>query len=122
MFKKANIKAAIAIAYCFSCVTALGQTKDPLVFPKENFTVETRTIKTSSGEKKVTYHSYMHILYVAKPVDKDFQSLNVSVPVKIDDISIDAKNAPIFFSIGMEDICRLEMGEQQHLGLDPDLL
>ncbi len=101
MFKKANIKAAIAIAYCFSCVTALGQTKDPLVFPKENFTVETRTIKTSSGEKKVTYHSYMHILYVAKPVDKDFQSLNVSVPVKIDDISIDAKNAPIFFSIGI---------------------
>ena len=101
MFKTINIQAAISFVCCLSCVAAEGQLKDPLVFPKDNFTVETRTIKTSSGEKKVTYHSYMHILYVAKPVDKDFQSLNVSVPVKIDDISIDAKNAPIFFSIGI---------------------
>ncbi len=38
----------------------------------------------------------MHILYVAKPVDKDFQSLDVSVPVKIDDVTIDATNAPDF--------------------------
>jgi hypothetical protein len=101
MFKKANFTKAIAIAYCFSYVTALGQSKDPLLFPKDNFTVETKIVKTSSGEKKVTYYSYMHILYVAKPVDKDFQSLNVSVPVKIDDATIDVKNAPIFFSIGI---------------------
>jgi hypothetical protein len=63
--------------------------------------VETRIVKTSSGEKKITYHSYRHIPYVAKPVDKDFQSLDLSVPVKIDDITIEATNAPIFFSIGI---------------------
>ena len=101
MLKRIKISVAIAIAYCFSCVTAEGESKDPLLFPKDNFTVETRIVKTSSGEKKVTYHSYMHILYVANPVDKDFQSLDISVPVKIDNVSIDATNAPIFFSIGI---------------------
>jgi hypothetical protein len=100
-----NRKFMISLAFTAACslpwTTAGSQTNDPLLFPKDNFTVETKTVKTSSGEKKVTYHSYMHILYVAKPVDKDFQSLDVSVPVKIDDITIDAKNAPIFFSIGI---------------------
>jgi hypothetical protein len=101
MIKKILISLALAAACSLPRATAGSQTKDPLLFPKDNFTVENRTIKTSSGEKKVTYHSYMHILYVAKPVDKDFQSLNVSVPVKIDDVTIDAKNAPILFSIGI---------------------
>jgi hypothetical protein len=58
-------------------------------------------VRTSAGEKKVTYHSYMHIPYVANPVDKDYQSLNVSVPVKVDDKDIDASDAPIIFDIGV---------------------
>ena len=78
-----------------------GQTKDPMLFPKDNFTVETKTVKTSAGEKRVTYHSFMHIPYVANPVDKDYQSMNVSVPVKVDDITVDATNAPIIFNIGV---------------------
>ena len=80
---------------------AAAAVEDPLLFPKDNFTVETKTVKTSEGEKKVTYHSYMHIPYVANPVDKDYQSLNVSVPVEIDGKVIDAKNAPVFFEIGV---------------------
>jgi len=99
MLKRTIILVATAIGYCFSCVTTLGQSIDPLIFPKDNFTVETRIVKTSSGEKKITYHSYLHILYVAKPVDQDYQSLNVNVPVKIDDVTVDATNAPILFSI-----------------------
>jgi len=43
----------------------------------------------------------MHITYVAKPVDKDYQSLNVSVPVKINETSIDASKSPILFNIGV---------------------
>ncbi len=43
----------------------------------------------------------MHIPYVANPVDKDYQSLNVSVPVEIDGKAVDAKNAPILFEIGV---------------------
>lgn len=95
----------ISLAFTAACslprIISGSQSNDPLLFPKDNFTVETRTVKTSSGEKKITYHSYMHILYVAKPVDKDFQSVDVSVPVKIDDVTIDATNAPIFFAIGI---------------------
>ena len=101
MIKRTMISLAFTAAFSFVWTIAVGQTKDPLLFPKDNFTVETRTVKTSSGEKTVTYHSYMHILYVAKPVDKDYQSMNVSVPVEINDVTVDASNAPIFFAIGV---------------------
>jgi hypothetical protein len=99
--KKLMISLAFTVGCSFPWTTAGSQSNDPLLFPKDNFTIETITVKTSSGDKSVTYHSYRHILYVAKPVDKDFQSLDVSVPVKIDDLTIDAKNAPVFFSIGI---------------------
>ena len=101
MTKKNLIPLAFTAAYSFVWATAAGQIKDPLLFPKDNFTVESRTIKTSSGEKTITYHSYMHILYVARPVDKDYQSMNVIVPVKINDVTVDASNAPIFFAISI---------------------
>ena len=41
-----------------------AQTKDHLMFLKDNFIVETKMVKTTTGEKKITYHSYMHIPYV----------------------------------------------------------
>ncbi|MBK7131543.1 MAG: alpha/beta hydrolase [Bacteroidales bacterium] len=84
-----------------SILTAAGQSKDPLLFPKDNFTVETKIVRTSTGDKQVTYRSYLHIPYVANPVDKDYQSLNVNVPVKVDEITVDAGNAPILFNIGV---------------------
>lgn len=74
---------------------------DPLLFPKEKFSLETKTVKTSAGDKIVTYRSYLHIPYVANPVDKDYQSLNVSVPIKVNDVPVDASNAPILFSINV---------------------
>jgi hypothetical protein len=49
----------------------------------------------------VTYRSYMHIPCVASPVDKDYQSLNVSVPIKVDGADVDATNAPMLFTIGV---------------------
>jgi hypothetical protein len=101
MFKGIVISLAFTAACFLSWETAKGQTKDPLLFPRDNFRVETKTVKTSAGERKVTYHSYMHIPYVANPVDKDYQSLNVSVPVEIDNKAIDAKNSPILFEIGV---------------------
>ncbi len=79
----------------------ISSAADPLLFPKDNFTIETKTVKTSAGEKKVTYHSYIHIPYVSNPVDKDYQSLNVSVPVEIDGKVVDAENAPVLFEIGV---------------------
>jgi len=101
MFIRIRILLAFTAVYLLIWTPAESQTKDPLLFPKDNFTVETKTVKTSSGEKQVTYHSYMHIPYVANPVDKDYQSLNVSVPVKVDGAPVDATNAPILFVIGV---------------------
>jgi hypothetical protein len=74
---------------------------DPLLFPKDDFKLETKIVRTGTGEKKVTYKSYMHIPYVANPVDKDYQSLNVIVPVKINDVDVNAANAPILLKIGV---------------------
>jgi hypothetical protein len=75
-----------------------GPAFDPLLFPKDDYAVETKTVKTSAGEMTVTYHSYMHIPYVANPVDTEYQSLNVSVPIRVDDVPVDATNAPILFA------------------------
>ena len=101
MMKKLMISLAGTIFCSLTWNTATAQTADPLLFPKDNFTVETKTVKTSTGEKKVTYRSYMHIPYVANPVDKDYQSMNVSVPIKVDEVAVDATNAPILFAIGV---------------------
>lgn len=99
--KKLKVLTILAVMCLLSPYLATGQSKDALLFPKDNFTMETKTVLTSSGEKKVTYRSYMHIPYVANPVDKDYQSMNVSVPVKIDEKDVDASNAPILFNIGV---------------------
>ncbi|HLO60452.1 MAG TPA: subtype B tannase [Bacteroidales bacterium] len=90
----------IVVCATRACI-AQGQASDPLAFPRDNFVVETKMVRTSGGEKKVVYHAFRHIPYVANPVDKDYQSLNVSVPVEIDGKAIDAANAPIFFDIGV---------------------
>ncbi|MDP4224271.1 MAG: subtype B tannase, partial [Bacteroidota bacterium] len=95
------VSIALASVLAVTQGTALSLIKDPLLFPKDNYTVETKTVRTSAGEKQVTYRSYIHIPYVANPVDKDYQSLNVSVPVKVDDKAVDASNAPILFVIGV---------------------
>ena len=74
---------------------------DPLLFPKDAFVEETKTVKTSSGERTVTVHSYRHIPYVANPVDKDYQSLDVTVPVRVDGKAVDASHAPILLAVGV---------------------
>ena len=101
MYTRIMISLALTAVCSFPWETAVGQNKDALLFPKDNFTVETKTVRTTEGEKKVTYRSYMHIPYVVNPVDKDYQSMNISVPVKVDDAAVDATNAPILFVIGV---------------------
>jgi hypothetical protein len=95
------ISLAFAAVFSLAWLGAGGQTKDPLLFPKAAYTVETRTVKTSAGEKKVTYNCYKQIPYVTAPVDKEYQSLEVSVPVKVDEVVVDASKAPILFAIGV---------------------
>jgi acetyl esterase/lipase len=68
----------------------------PLVFGG-NATKQTTTIATDAGPKVVTYRFYGPVTYVANPVDEDYQSLVVSVPISIDGKAVDTANAPIVF-------------------------
>ncbi|MBN1599624.1 MAG: alpha/beta hydrolase [Bacteroidales bacterium] len=89
----------LLIAYFIVSEISGAHDQKTLIFPVNNFSVRTTTVKTSDGQKKITYRSYLHIPYVINPVDEDFQSLNVYVPVKVNDKKIDASNAPILFDI-----------------------
>ena len=80
-------------------VTSVSAQEDPLQFPADSYTEETVTVTTSSGEVDVSYHLYSNLIYVTDPVDPDYQSLNVKVPVAINGEAIDATNAPILFVI-----------------------
>ena len=63
-----------------------GIARGSLVFPKADYTAGTKTVTTSGGDKKVTYHFYQHLPYVAKPVDANYESMKVSVPVNIESL------------------------------------
>jgi acetyl esterase/lipase len=78
-----------------------GQQKYSLLFSSDNFIEQTRTVKSSKGEMTITYQLYQHIPYVANPVDKGFQSLNVYVPIRVDAKEVDATNSPIILDIGV---------------------
>ena len=72
--------------------------QDILRFPVDQFTTEEKTVKTRSGQVTVTYRKYEHLQYVAKPIDAEYQSLDVWAPTALDWKTDDASNAPIFFS------------------------
>jgi acetyl esterase/lipase len=79
--------------------TNLLNSTDILGFPVDDYTEQTLDVTTSAGQMNVTYNLYRHIAYVANPVDLNYQSLDVAVPVKIDDQDIDAGNAPIILKV-----------------------
>ncbi|MFD5265407.1 subtype B tannase [Streptomyces sp. NPDC058335] len=79
--------------------TSASDTLGSLAFDPDAHTELTTTVTDTAGtEHSVTYHFWKAITYVAKPVDEKYQSLNVSVPVKIDGTAVDASNAPILFA------------------------
>ena len=79
--------------------TNLVSSMEILRFPVNNYTEQTLAVTTSAGQMNVAYHLYRHIAYVANPVNVNYESLDVGVPVKIDDQDIDATNAPILLVV-----------------------
>lgn len=75
------------------------QASDNLLFNNEEFTLKTIKVETSEGEKEIVLHAFMHIPYVSNPIDKDYQSLNILVPVNINGMEINSSKAPILFKI-----------------------
>lgn len=99
----ASIIVALGAAACPAIASvqpgAVGS--DPLRFPVEQFILKTVTVKTPTGARKVVYRSYEHLPYVTKPVDKNYESLDVRVPVSINGRPVDASRAPILLIVGV---------------------
>jgi len=90
---------ATAVCLPFDATAALATGDDPLAFPADRFTEESKTVKVAGQDREVRYRVFRHIPYVAKPVDIAYQSLDVSVPVAIDGKPVDASQAPIVLNI-----------------------
>jgi len=101
MKRQYSLLVALSMMGGFAGASTPADADDPLLFPKDAFTVQTRTVTTSTGEKAVTFRLYQHIPYLAKPVDKEYQSLDVSVPIQVDGVAVNAAKAPILFAVGV---------------------
>ncbi len=51
--------------------------------------------------KKVAYKEYKSICYCENPVDDDYESLDIKVPVSVDGKAIDTTNSPILFAVNV---------------------
>jgi len=69
-----------------------------LVFDPEAYETLSTTVETSRGTVAVRYRFWRAIPYVARPVAPQYQVLNVSVPVEIDGVAVDATAAPILLA------------------------
>ena len=82
-------------------LSAVAGARYSLVFDTNQFTVKTLKV----GDQTVTYRAYEGIVYVANPVDTNYQSMNVYVPVEYyEGKSVGAYNAetaPIFLPISV---------------------
>lgn len=67
-----------------------------LTFHADRFSVRKQIYKGT----EIVYRFYEEIPYVSNPVDITYQTMNVKVPVAVNDIEVDASKSPIFFCIG----------------------
>ncbi len=101
-------KSALTFGAACLCAAISAQAADPKFDPDK---FETRSIK--AGEKEVKFRAYEGIVYVANPVDNEYQRLNFYVPAQYFEDGkdknsknvtgkFDAVSAPIFLpnSIG----------------------
>lgn len=72
---------------------------DLLRFPIQQYDTKSQNVKLASGSKEVEYRVYEHVPYVENPVNLEYQSMNVWVPITIDGIPYDAADAPILMAI-----------------------
>ncbi|WP_174804445.1 subtype B tannase [Martelella limonii] len=87
-----------ALVGCIGLPNMARAQDNSLVFDPEDYETLTTTVSTAGGDVTVIYRFWRAIPYVARPVDADYQSLNVSVPIKIDGADVDASTAPILLA------------------------
>ena len=64
-----------------------------------NYTDSSMSVTTKTGSHTIKYKAYSNIVYVANPVDPEYESMNCYVPYEIDGGSISTTNAPILLNI-----------------------
>ena len=72
-----------------------------LHFDPSNYTIEEITAETAAGRRRIRYRYYAHIPYVSNPVDTDYQSLNICVPIEIDSVPQQEQDVPVLLIIGV---------------------
>lgn len=101
-----GLSASLPVLACLLSVPALGHQADAagddaLAFDADAFTVRTLTV----GDRTVAYRAYEGIVYVSKPVDAHYQSMNVFIPAAYHDggsvRGYSAETAPIFLPNGV---------------------
>ncbi len=78
-----------------------GAPAQPAPFDSDAYTMKTFTIATAEGATTVTCRYYEDVLYVARPVDPEYQSLDILVPIEKDGMELDASLAPILLNVGV---------------------
>ena len=76
MYKKSTL---FICFFLILCGTAQAQF-EVLRFPKDSSTTDTLQVNTAQTQAQVVYNIFRQITYVSKPVDVNYQSLDVYVP------------------------------------------
>lgn len=68
-----------------------------LVFDSKGYTEKTTTI----NDVEVEYREWSRVVYVSKPVDTDYQCLNIKQPTKVGGKDVDPSGMPIVFALNI---------------------
>lgn len=68
-----------------------------LVFDSKGYTEKTTTI----NDVEVEYREWSGVVYVSKPVDTDYQCLNIKQPTKVGGKDVDPSGMPIVFALNI---------------------
>ena len=93
-----HLMSATAMGMVLGLPLPLRAAEQSLDFDPEGYEVLTEVIETAAGAVAVTYRFWRAVPYVARPVDLAHQSMNISVPVEIDGVAVDASAAPILLA------------------------
>ena len=85
-----------------SSASATAGSNSVLNFDAKAFTEESVTATMADGEEvTVNYKLWKGIVYVANPVDAEYQSMNIKQPTSVNGKEVDASGAPIVFAMNI---------------------
>ena len=87
-----------AVVFCCVALMVLSTSASySMDFSTYSYTAGSTTVNSQT----ISYNLYQNVVYVAEPVDKTYESMNVFVPTAIGSTSVDTTNVPILFVINV---------------------